>query len=373
MAGVPAHPSGARERPRVRMAVDGDGGRLVLHRAPADQDGHPLGALGNVVMGSGTWRWPWAWWASSWATPRRESTRSSPGPSTSPSWWCCCSPPTTCCAPSPRARTDLYVSLWYIMGSLIWFPIVFAIGNVIWAPPTGSLIGPQRRHLGVVLRPQHPRSLVHDRHCRARLLHRPQGDQTAAIRLLAGADRLLVPRVLLHRRGDPPHPAVAGARVAQDDLGDLVDGHAHPRVRLHHQRLHDLARIVERPALLHPPALRGDRRGLLPAHQHPRLHAGVARLQRVHPFHELYGGPCPHGAVGIRGLHAVGRRVLHLPEDQRGWAVLRAAGLDPLVADVRGLPRVLLGTDRRPAWSRPAASRRASRPSPSCRRSAACG
>jgi cbb3-type cytochrome c oxidase subunit I len=27
------------------------------------------------------------------------------------------------------------------MGSLIWFPIVFAIGNVIWAPPTGALMG----------------------------------------------------------------------------------------------------------------------------------------------------------------------------------------------------------------------------------------
>lgn len=42
-----------------------------------------------------------------------------------------------------RGRTveHLYVSLWYIMGSLIWFPIVFAIGNVIWAPPTGALMG----------------------------------------------------------------------------------------------------------------------------------------------------------------------------------------------------------------------------------------
>jgi len=40
-----------------------------------------------------------------------------------------------------RKVDQLYVSLWYVMGTLIWFPIVFAIGNVIWAPPTGSLIG----------------------------------------------------------------------------------------------------------------------------------------------------------------------------------------------------------------------------------------
>lgn len=40
-----------------------------------------------------------------------------------------------------RNEKSLYVSLWYVMGTLIWFPIVFAIGNVIWAPPTGSLMG----------------------------------------------------------------------------------------------------------------------------------------------------------------------------------------------------------------------------------------
>lgn len=40
-----------------------------------------------------------------------------------------------------RTNKALYVSLWYIMGSLIWFPIVYAIGNVIWAPPYGALPG----------------------------------------------------------------------------------------------------------------------------------------------------------------------------------------------------------------------------------------
>jgi cbb3-type cytochrome c oxidase subunit I len=40
-----------------------------------------------------------------------------------------------------RKEPALYVSLWYVMGTLLWFPIVYAIGNVIWAPPTGSLMG----------------------------------------------------------------------------------------------------------------------------------------------------------------------------------------------------------------------------------------
>ncbi|MCL6471883.1 MAG: cbb3-type cytochrome c oxidase subunit I [Firmicutes bacterium] len=42
---------------------------------------------------------------------------------------------------SARNQKLLYVSNWYIMGSLLWFPIVYAIGNVIWNPSTGSLTG----------------------------------------------------------------------------------------------------------------------------------------------------------------------------------------------------------------------------------------
>lgn len=40
-----------------------------------------------------------------------------------------------------RTEEKLYVSTWYIMGTLIWFPIVYSIGNVIWNPPTGALTG----------------------------------------------------------------------------------------------------------------------------------------------------------------------------------------------------------------------------------------
>ena len=40
-----------------------------------------------------------------------------------------------------RKVEHLYVSLWYIMGTLIWFPIVYFIGNVMWAPPEGALTG----------------------------------------------------------------------------------------------------------------------------------------------------------------------------------------------------------------------------------------
>jgi len=42
---------------------------------------------------------------------------------------------------SKRVERKLYVSLWYIAGSLIWMPMLYFIGNVMWNPPTGALTG----------------------------------------------------------------------------------------------------------------------------------------------------------------------------------------------------------------------------------------
>jgi cbb3-type cytochrome c oxidase subunit I len=40
-----------------------------------------------------------------------------------------------------RVEPKLYVSLWYISGTLIWMPMLYFIGNVMWNPPTGALTG----------------------------------------------------------------------------------------------------------------------------------------------------------------------------------------------------------------------------------------
>jgi cytochrome c oxidase cbb3-type subunit I/II len=40
-----------------------------------------------------------------------------------------------------RREKKLYVTLWYYMGTMIWFPIVYFIGNVMWNPGTGALNG----------------------------------------------------------------------------------------------------------------------------------------------------------------------------------------------------------------------------------------
>ena len=42
-----------------------------------------------------------------------------------------------------RTEKKLYVSAWYYAGTMIWFPIVYFIGNVMWHPATGALNGIQ--------------------------------------------------------------------------------------------------------------------------------------------------------------------------------------------------------------------------------------
>jgi cbb3-type cytochrome c oxidase subunit I len=40
-----------------------------------------------------------------------------------------------------RVEPKLYVSLWYIIATVVLFPILYFIGNVMWNPPTGAITG----------------------------------------------------------------------------------------------------------------------------------------------------------------------------------------------------------------------------------------
>jgi cbb3-type cytochrome c oxidase subunit I len=42
---------------------------------------------------------------------------------------------------SKRVEKNLYVTIWYIIGALIWFPLLYFIGNVMWDVPSGALTG----------------------------------------------------------------------------------------------------------------------------------------------------------------------------------------------------------------------------------------
>ncbi len=40
-----------------------------------------------------------------------------------------------------RKEKKMYASLWYYLGTMMWFPIVYFVGNVMWRPPEGALNG----------------------------------------------------------------------------------------------------------------------------------------------------------------------------------------------------------------------------------------
>jgi cbb3-type cytochrome c oxidase subunit I len=42
---------------------------------------------------------------------------------------------------SKRVEQKLYASVWYITGALMWFPLLYFIGNVMWNPPSGAITG----------------------------------------------------------------------------------------------------------------------------------------------------------------------------------------------------------------------------------------
>ena len=42
---------------------------------------------------------------------------------------------------SKRVEQKLYAAVWYITGALMWFPLLYFIGNVMWNPPSGALTG----------------------------------------------------------------------------------------------------------------------------------------------------------------------------------------------------------------------------------------
>ena len=145
-----------------------------------------------------------------------------------------------------RKEKSLYVSLWYVMGTLIWFPIVFAIGNVIWAPPTGALMGLNdaiwnwfygHNILGLWFTTGTvaliyfivPKEIKKPIYGYALALIAFWG--IAFFYTAVGTHHIL-------RR--------TGARVAQDHLGHLLDRAADSGERLRREHVHDDARVVAR-------------------------------------------------------------------------------------------------------------------------------
>ena len=210
-----------------------------------------------------------------------------------------------------REEKDLYVSLWYIMGSLIWFPIVFAIGNVIWAPPTGALVGLNDAIWGWFY-----------------------GHNILGLWFTTGAIAILY--YIVPKEVKRPLYAYKLALIAFWFLAFFYTA-----VGTHHilqapvpEWLKAIS-VVTSVGLLIPvgafvinmfmttrgswrnayyslaAAVRPHGRVLVPRCEFPGRDAGAARRQPVHPLHELERGACAPRVTGLRRLHAVGRGVLH--------------------------------------------------------------
>ena len=92
-----------------------------------------------------------------------------------------------------RARQveHLYVSLWYIMAAVVWFPHSVRGGEPAY------LLGRAARRGELVVRPQRAGGLVHAHRPRAGLLLHPESHRPAHLQLLPFAARLLGLRALL--------------------------------------------------------------------------------------------------------------------------------------------------------------------------------
>ena len=103
-----------------------------------------------------------------------------------------------------RVERKMYVSLWYITGTVIWMPLLYFIGNVMWAPPTGALTGINDTIFNWFYG-HNVLGLWFTTGLLAVIYYVvPKRDAHAALQPLPLADRLLGHHLLLHRGGRPP-------------------------------------------------------------------------------------------------------------------------------------------------------------------------
>ena len=176
-----------------------------------------------------------------------------------------------------RKEPHVYVSQWYILGAIFWFPWLYATTNILlMATPTNGMAEAPitRRNPGLdqlVVRPQCLGRLVHADRAGGHLLSAAQGAGPTHSLLLSFDPRFLdvCPVLQLGRCPSPdqwPHAGVAGHRFGggqHDD--DHSCGHGGD------QSSHDDARLL-RCSAVQPDVALCDRRGdVLYVGQHPRV------------------------------------------------------------------------------------------------------
>ena len=109
-----------------------------------------------------------------------------------------------------RKEPILYVSIWYACAAVVLTTVTFALGNVIWRPSSGSLVG------------------IPDAPVRRRgLLCHTQGMSGASLQPYALSVRILVSTGGLHSYRDSSPASGAGSHLAQSHFYRGQRGHGH--------------------------------------------------------------------------------------------------------------------------------------------------
>src|SRR5207249_2661035 len=186
--------------------------------------------------------------------------------------------------------------------------------------------------------PLRGRSLDHAGRLRAHLFLPARERAESHLQPQALADRLLVARVLLPVRRDPPLPLLPDRRLGRDDRHRLLDDADHPRL----DRAPELLRHHDRPmaGVRKEPAGQVPDRRLhhVPRRVLPGVTGGVARAPAADPLHGLRHFPfAPDGLRHVRRLGHRGQPVCVAADHGVGALELHARQLGILARHARDL------------------------------------
>ncbi len=200
-----------------------------------------------------------------------------------------------------RKYQQMYVSIWYIMGTILWTAFVYITGNFAVDFTTGvnqANLNWMYMHnaVGLIFTPIGLGVAYY---------FIPQSVQHAAVQPPALHDRLLVAGLRLRVDGRAPHDPRADFAVAADHrhhvLGDAADPGVGGGLQLLRHHEGPVAAVARERAAEVPDV----GRGVLPADLLPGPHAQPAQRQRHRLEDRLDSGPRAHGAAGRFSFFAI--------------------------------------------------------------------
>jgi cytochrome c oxidase cbb3-type subunit I len=213
-----------------------------------------------------------------------------------------------------RQEPILYVSVWYVLAAVILTACTYALGNVIWRPNTGALVGIPDAILlwfyghnifGLLLTPL---SIGVAYYVIPRATGNPLYSHTLS---LLGFWSLIViyTHIGTHHLLQVPVPTWLKVVAIVDSVAMVI-----PVIGLPDQHLVHGQGQAGRDPCRHRRQVRLHRHHHVLFRQHPGLVDVPARCAARHPLQQLGGGPRPYRGAGLCRHDRPGRVLLHLPK-----------------------------------------------------------